>query len=327
MAMSKGMSPLPFDEDEGPSKPPPAPANAPCIYVATKITGTAPGSPERQIIHFGATAISDAIVEGTRDSGSPWHVRVHAPVEWTTPEQTPELTSDEVFVRNAHHVLAQADALIVYGWAPSAGVGQELTWAALMVGLPVLYIEPPGHHTSRQIRGTPGDVTVTSYAAPDHLKEEVRRWLRQRRHQVEASPSRRQGRAARFGPLHARLRHAWASIGQTKRLRVAAHLGLTPNLIEWWLKDVAFLAAAPMAHVVLLATELTGSTDAVVGRHELTIEELEALLIARDEHEWDGKATAALRRQGEMELAQRVTRRFSLTTPENWVRLYEAMQR
>lgn len=323
--MSNGMSPLPFDEDERPEQLSPPPADAACLYVATKITGTAPGSPERQIIQFGATAITDAIVETTRDSGSPWHVRVHAPVAWTTPEQTPELSSDEVFIRNAHHVLAQADALIVYGWAASAGVGQELTWAALMVGLPVLYIEPPGHHTSRQIRGTPGDVTVTTYAAPDHLKEEVRRWLRQRRHQVEASASRRQGRAARFGPLFARLNHAWIAAGQAERVRVAAHLGLMPNLIEWWLRDVAFLAAAPMAHVVLLATELTGSTDAVVGRHELTLDELEALLTARDEHGWDAETTAALRRQGEMELAQPAIRRFSLTSPENWLRLYEAM--
>lgn len=319
--------PLPFEGDDDSNQPPAPPADAPCIYVATKITGTTSGSPERQIIEFGVTAIRDAVVEATANSSDPWHVRVHAPVEWTTPEQTPNVTSSEVFATNAHHVLAEADALIVYGWAPSAGVGQEITWAALGVALPVLYVEPPGHHASRQIAGTPGDVVVVGYSGPDQLKDEIRRWIRKRRHQIETSGGRRLSREVRIGQLHARLGHAWASVAQSERNRVAAHLGLAPKLIEWWLDHPAFLSVAPMAHVLLLTAELTGSTDLVVGRQELTLNELEALLTARDEHGWDDGATEALRHRGEMELAQPVVRRFRLDSPEDWTRLHEAMDR
>jgi hypothetical protein len=295
------------------------------VYVATKITGTAPGSRERQIIEFGVAGIRDAVVEATQDASDPWHVRVHAPVEWTTPEQTPNLTGPEVFALNARHVFAEADALIVYGWAPSAGVGQEITWAALSVGLPVLYVEPQGHRVSRQIAGMPGDLVVVSYAGPDQLKDEIRRWIRQRRHQIETGGTRRRSRELRTGPLHARLRHAWASVPQSERLRIAAHVGLAPKLIEWWLDDPAYLSLAPIGHVLLLAAELTGSTDAVVGRHELSLSELEALLTARDEHGWDESTTEGVRRRGEMELAQPAVRRFRLDSPEDWIRLFEAM--
>jgi hypothetical protein len=325
--VSSGAVPLPFEGDDGSNDPPAPPADAPCIYVASKITGTTPGSPERQIIEFGVTAIRDAVVEATANSTDPWHVRVHAPVEWTTPEQTPDLKPSEVFSTNARFVLAEADALVVYGWAPSAGVGQEITWAALAVALPVLYVEPPGHRASRQIAGTPGDVVVVGYADPVQLKDEIRRWIRQRRHQIESSGSRRRSREIRVGQLHTRLSHAWASIAQSERHRIAAHLGLAPKLIEWWLDDPAFLSVAPTAHLLLLTAELTGSTDLVVGRHELTLNELEALLTARDEHGWDDAVTEAVRRRGEMELAQPAVRRFRLDSPEDWTRLFEAMNR
>ncbi len=101
-----------------------------------------------------------------------------------------------MFARNAHHVLSEADALIVYGWSPSAGVGQEIIWAA-QSGLPVLYVEPQGHPPSRQVAGTPGDLTIIRQSTPDHLKDEIRRWVRRRRHQLEPTPV---DDAA--GPLH-----------------------------------------------------------------------------------------------------------------------------
>lgn len=195
--MSAGDVPLPFDDAEDSSQSA-IPADAPCLYVATKITGTAPGSPERQIIDFAVATITDAVLEATRGSGDPWHLRVHAPIEWTSPEQTPDMAEAEIFRRNARIVLTEAAALIVYGWSPSAGVGQEFSWAAL-TGLPVLYVEPPGGRASRQMLGTPGDVAFTSYATPDHLKDEIRRWIRSRRHQIEAGESRRRDRVTGLG--------------------------------------------------------------------------------------------------------------------------------
>jgi hypothetical protein len=62
----------------------------------------------------------------------------------------------------------------------------------------------------------------------------------------------------------------------------------------------------------------------VVGRHELGLGQVEALLTARDEHDWDEATTEALRRRGEQELANPAVRRFKLDTPEHWTRLYEA---
>ncbi|MGH8983528.1 MAG: hypothetical protein ACRDY6_06580 [Acidimicrobiia bacterium] len=321
--MTGGDVPLPFEGDQ-PAEPPPP--GAPCIYVATKITGTAPGSPERQIIEFAVVTIRDAVIEATRHAENPWHLRVHAPVEWTTPEQTPDLTPGEVFARNAHHVLSEADALIVYGWSPSAGVGQEIIWAA-QSGLPVLYVEPQGHPPSRQVAGTPGDLTIIRQSTPDHLKDEIRRWVRRRRHQLEANSGRRRGRATALAPLHARLQHEWANLVSTDRHQAAAHLGVTPGLIDWWLSGVDYLAAAPIAHIILLSTQLLGSTDPVLGRRELTISQLDALFTARDEHGWDDPTTEALRRRGEVELAQPAVRRFRLDSPEDWTRLWEAANR
>lgn len=88
--MTGGDVPLPFEGDQ-PAEPPPP--GAPCIYVATKITGTAPGSPERQIIEFAVVTIRDAVIEATRHAENPWHLRVHA---WSGPLQNRHLTSHQV---------------------------------------------------------------------------------------------------------------------------------------------------------------------------------------------------------------------------------------
>jgi hypothetical protein len=124
--------PLPFEDDSGRREPPEPPPGAPCVYVATKITGVVAGSPERQVIGFAVVAIRDVVIECTQGANRPWQLRVHAPIEWTAPELTPDMSSTDVFRTNARHVLGEADALIVYGWTPSAGVGQEITWAAAM---------------------------------------------------------------------------------------------------------------------------------------------------------------------------------------------------
>ncbi len=314
---------LPLDDpgDDGAES-----ASTPCVYVASKITGTTPGSPERQMIQLAVNAITEAITEATDHAETPWWLRVHAPVEWTTPERTPGLRPEDVFEKNAQHVLNEADALIVYGWSPSAGVGEEIAWAALVAGLPVLYIEPPGAAVSRQVAGTPGDLIVMP-GAPDQLKDGVRSWVRSRRHSIETGAGRRASRLMRFAGLHRRLADAWSEAEEGQRNRLAAHLGLHPSLIAWWLEDRAFLSLAPLSHVLLLAVELTGSTDAVVGRHELSLGELEALLTARDENGWDEPTVQRLRRRGEAELARGTVRRFKLDAPSDWARFHEAMDR
>jgi hypothetical protein len=159
---------------------------------------------------------------------------------------------------------------------------------------------------------------------PEGLKDEVRRWIRQRRHRIQANAGRRQGRRVSYALLHQRLYQAWGLLDPTDRQQVAALLGVTPDLIKWWLTDVDYLANAPTAHILSLTVALTGTPDLVVGRHELALSQLEALLTARDEHDWDEATTEALRRRGEQELATPAVRRFKLDTPEDWTRLYEA---
>src|SRR4051812_12481328 len=99
--MTSGAVPLPFDHDDARDHEPPT--DAPCVYLATRITGNISGSPERHIIELAVAAIRDAVIEATQQAELPWHLRVHAPVEWTTPEQTPNMTAHEVFERNARH--------------------------------------------------------------------------------------------------------------------------------------------------------------------------------------------------------------------------------
>lgn len=313
--------PLPFDFDDAPEDVGPGP-DAPCIYVATRITGTKVGSPEREMIELAVVTIRDAIVDLTRESADPWAVRVHAPVEWTSPERTPNLQPEDVYQRNVEIVLGDSDALIVYGCTPSAGIGQELTWAT-QSGLPVLYLEPAGHPVSRQIAGTPGDLTVRSSPSGE-LKEIVRSWVRSRRHQIEAGPARRRSRTAVIAPLHARLAYEWSSRGKTDKRAVAAHVGLPPRLLDSWLTDPNLLAMAPMTHIVALTIALTGSLHALEGVRRLTLDQVEALLTARDENRWSATTTLSLQQRAEHELALPAVRRFRLDTPIDWVRFKEA---
>lgn len=318
--------PLPFDDpgdDAEPSSPPP---DAPCVYVATKITGVAPASPERQIIDLAVTAIRDAITECTTQAEEQWTLRVHAPVEWTSPELTPDMQANEVFATNAQIVIGDTDALIVYGYGPSAGVGQEVAWAA-QLGIPVLYIEPPGHVASRQIAGTPGDVVVRSYTLPDQLKDNVRNWIRSRRHQIEASPGRRRTRLALASVTRTHLRAAWERQPPQLQQRTAAHVGVTPSLIRWWLGDDAILAAAPFQPLIALCVSLLGSADPITGRRSLRTAQFEALLLARDEHGWDDHTVDDLRHRAEHELASPAIRRFRLESTDDWARFHDAIHR
>ncbi len=317
--------PLPFD-DHGDVAQPAPPAEAPCVYVATKITGVAPASPERQIIDLAVTAIRDAISECTTQAADQWILRIHAPVEWTSPELTPDMKPSEVFGTNAQKVIGDTDALIVYGYGPSAGVGQEVAWAA-QLGIPVLYIEPPGHLASRQIAGTSGDIEVRSYTVPDQLKETVRCWIRSRRHQIEASPGRRRTRLALTSVIRTQLCIAWESRPLHLQQRTAAHVGVTPSLIEWWLSDDAIFAAAPFQPLTALCVSLLGSADAITSRRSLTTVQFEALLIARDEHGWDDHAVDDLRHRAERELARPAIRRFRLESSDDWVRFHDATRR
>jgi hypothetical protein len=314
-----GDIPLPFDVEAASEEPGP---DAPCIYVATRITGTTLGSPEREMIRLAVVTIRDAIVDLTRDATDPWAVRVHAPVEWTSPELTPQLRPAHVYDRNADIVFGDADALIVYGCSPSAGIGQEFTWAT-QLGLPVLYLEPAGHPVSRQIRGTPGDVTV-NVCPPDALKDIVRSWVRSRRHQIESGPVRRRSRALSVAPLYGRLTYEWFRRNQGERRAVAANIGVHPKLLELWLQSQFQLAMAPVTIVRSLTMALTGSLDALNGMHPLSLDQMEALLTARDEHGWDAATTTALRHRAERELALPAIRRFRLETPIDWVRLKDA---
>lgn len=311
-------NPLPFDVGDITHEPPP---DASCIYLATKITGTKVGSPEREMIRLAVVTIRDALVDLTRDAADPWTVRVHAPVEWTSPEMTPDLRPEQVYERNAAIVLGDADALIIYGCTPSAGIGQEFTWAA-QAGLPVLYLQPEGHPASRQIQGTPGDVTVRP-CPPEDLKDIVRTWVRSRRHQIEAAPGRRRSRAAAVAPLHARLAYEWSRRNSTERQEVAAHIGVFPVLLEVWLTHLHLFAMAPMTLVLALTVALTGSLDALEGVRRLSLDQIEALLIARDENGWNSAATAALQVRAERELALPAVRRFRLDSPIDWIRFKE----
>jgi hypothetical protein len=192
-------------------------------------------------------------------------------------------------------------------------------------GVPLLYIVPPGHSVSRQIEGTAGDLTVLSYSHPDELRDGVRTWIREHRHMIEAGPSRRLGREVRLDVLHQRLSQVWAGTSESGQSRVAAHLGISPDLIAWWLPGVDFLAAAPVSHVLMLSTELVGSTAAVLGRQELTLDQIEAVLTASAEQGWARETAERIRRRGEAELALGGVRRFRLDTPEDWTRLQEAL--
>jgi len=293
-----------------------APPALPRIYIASPLTNLNDDqrrglSCELKVVKIGI----ERLTVGDRIENDAWPVTVYAPFDHTAPWRNDGLGAGQVYERNLSELL-DSDALIVLAdRAASAGVGQEIEWAA-RIGLPILYLSS-ATTVSRQIQGTPAAITCVAYDGDSEtLAAQVTNFLRQWRNRIQDGPRHRASRRLRFEPLTSRLRQAWE--GATDRTGVAARCNLDVNLIQMTLVDPGRVAMLPVDAVTLLCAEfgvtLTRATS------QLSVPATRALVLAADEEGWPDTAVEKLRLHGMA--ASALDPQLDLRTLDSWRQLY-----
>ena len=299
------------------------------VYVASPLTRLKQASPEARLVESDLDTIKEAIKSLDLDGGLSVSIEAYVPIEHSSAHRHGDLTPEEVFKRNSLQVLTNSDGLIVYGCEPGAGVGQEFTWAATQVAIPVLWLHHHELPVSRQVSGTPGDITVKPYDKPPDLRREVQDWVRSRRAVLAAGPFRRATREQRWRGPTAAAHARWARLVGEERRRVCATLHVTPDVVEFYLSNPLLLASAPHWLIDQLTAEgllvvRSTATSRPLGR--LETQQLMTLAEASREYEWNAHVVDFLRTSAEQLLAEPATRRFKLETPADWARLYDSLR-
>ncbi len=235
----------------------------------------------------------EAVTVSDRIEDERWPVSVYAPIDKTSPWETPEMSSSEVYRTNLSEV-HNSDVLIAIGeGGGSAGIGQELEWA-IRLGIPALYLSPK--EVSRQIQGAPGSLQTATYEEDaTTLEAVIQNFLRKWRYSIVDGPRRRSSRRLRFASTTQQLRHAWES--SRRRTEVAAQVGVDFEFIDLALSDPILVSAMSAETLSSLATELGVS----IMSHDsgpafvLSVPHLRSLMIAADKDGWsDGEIEVLL---------------------------------
>lgn len=268
-------------------------AELPRLYLGCPLTVLSE-SAKRQLKSDIASAKKaiEAVTVSDRIEDERWPVSVYAPIEKTSPWETPEMTSSEVYRTNLLEV-HNSDVLIAIGeGGGSAGIGQELEWA-IRFGIPALYLSPI--EVSRQIEGAPGSLQTATYEEDAKtLEAVVQNFLRTWRHSIVDGPRRRSSRRLRFASTTQQLRHAWES--SRRRTEVAAQVGMDFEFIDLALSDPILVSAMSAEALFTLAAELgvsmmshdSGPAFVVSAPH------LRSLMIAADKDGWSNEVIEIL---------------------------------
>ena len=303
--------------------------DAPQIYIASPLTHIADEAEARRLVESEIEHISRAVDEATRQAVPSWPVRLHAPILWTAPWNPGDGRSPEVlYMANRRLVVTDTDAMIIHGYGGgSMGVGQEFVWAQEL-GLPMLYVHHKDEPVSRQVRGTPALLTVAPFTDAAELCDVTRTFLRDNRTLIEQGPARRRNRQLRFHRPQATLHKAWHSLAELDQRRTAATVGISPaqasaiveHPLETGSSPVHILTAFAAALGVDIAELLAGAP-----LPNLHIGQMRALIAAAEEQAWDDSNVERLTKRGRLELARSAVRRFRLNTPDDWLRLHNAL--
>ena len=253
----------------------------------------------------------DRMTVGDRADGEGWPVSVYAPIEHTAPWQADGLSAADVYQRNLTELLDSDALIVIAARAASAGVGQEIEWAA-RAPMPILYLSS-GNSISRQIAGIPAAITVQTYG-DDYslLGKKVGFFLQAQRHEICDGPRRRASKRLRFAVLTQQLQQAWARAAN--RTEMAANCGLTIPMIESMLAGSARVATMPVDALTALCAEL-GVAPLGTGR-QLAIPAMRALIAAAEQFGWDDSMVETVRARGLEILGAEPFPR--LHTPERW---------
>ena len=166
--MRSGQIAFPFDQ-------PPETGEIPCLYLACPLTSV--DATDRQLLDSLCAHVMATVTETCAESEDKWDVSVHAPIWWSNPRSGDGRSPEDVYDLNSGKVRDCAGMIVLALRGGSTGVGQELAWA-LQLRLPVLYLYPSDGHLSRQIEGSPGDISVVAFADTSELIDAVRAFLR-----------------------------------------------------------------------------------------------------------------------------------------------------
>jgi hypothetical protein len=245
-----------------------------------------------------------------------WPVAVYAPIEHTAPWCGDGLSPVSIYMGNFSQVLDSDAVIVLADQAASAGVGQELEWAA-RIGIPVLYLSS-SKRISRQIAGIPAAITCVAYNSDsDTLAAQIENFLRNNRTRIEDGPRRRASRRLRFEPLAAQLRQRWYTA--TDRTGIAARCLLSPILIDMTLEDTARVAFLSADSLSLLCAELAVALSP--STRQLSIPATRALILAAVTDAWPDDVVQRLRLHALAAAA--LDPDLDLATPDAWRRQHD----
>lgn len=305
-----------FGEPDGPI----GDDDLPLIYIASALSSLDEGG--QKLIDAWCHAMKDAIFEASSEFGGPPRVRCHAPVDLSAPWKGEFKKNDDVYDLNFGTVI-ESDGLIAVGHqGGSFGGGQEMGWATNL-RMPVFYVHYANDKISRQVLGTPTDIEFYAFSTTDDLAQAVRRFIKERYHRIAAHQRARKSRALTFALPLARLRQAWRDLDSDSRKASCAVAAVHARQAELMLGNTSALAVTSLDVTVALAAALgldPGTLFETSPLPELSQAELHAFRTAVREHELDSVEAFQLQIDARLELARGGTRRFNLTSPEDWIR-------
>lgn len=296
------------------------PEPGPVLYLACPLTSVEPTA--RKLVDSWCTHICNTVSETASDSERPWQVAVYAPVFWSNPARGDGREPEEIYRLNSRRVRDCAGMIVLSIGGGSSGIGQELAWAVAL-RLPVLYLHHKDEPASRQILGTPGDLTVVEFDDATVLVEAVRQFLRAQRVVIEDRTRRSAGEALKFAGLRTMLVEAWDSRGEQRQAQVQAESRIHRHRIAELLENDSALGMASLSELTALAGALEVSLTSLAQSDQLPDlgeRERQALALVCDEYEWSGSRALELELAARLELARGGIRRLTFQSPEDWLR-------
>ncbi|WP_322921653.1 hypothetical protein [Nocardioides renjunii] len=289
-------------------------SSMPQLYIACPLTGLDEDRERLEATSHRVETVQRAVIEETetnRIDGEKWPVTMHVPFKISRPGADGGLMPTTIYGRNLDALLDSDGLIVVTDRYCSAGIGQEIEWAT-RAGIPILYLSHV--QASRQILGTPHNVTGVVCEDADTMAGQVRIWLRTHRAQIQTGPGRRADRNLAYLQLTARLRTAWEQ--STDRTPQAAQLKLQPGSIDSLVASPARVALTPWWTICELAMILGVSLEA---RRSLTYAESRAWVKAVEDAGWDQKVADRLRSFAVTNATD------DLELPATWAVLYQVV--
>jgi hypothetical protein len=298
----------------------------PLIYIASQLS-TLDGEARNEMENWFRAAAS-AARSAAREGPQSWELDVYCPIEESPPWKRDGRTPEQIYELNFSKITNEADGLIVIGrWGGSFGAGQELAWATGL-RLPILYLRREGETLSRQIEGTPADITIETFRSDLEITRRVADFTNSRRNALEAHARYRRGRTLGVMGLFDTFKNKYLSLDQAARTEVSAISHLHPRRLATLTSNPQAIGGATLDELRALAGALNvGLIDALgpEALPELTPEELAALRLAADEWDWSDNRVFSLAKSARFQRAKSGAHRLRLSTPEDWKRFARDM--